>query len=136
MVGGLMFMGFAGTAAAQDININTGVIDAGDGGDGGDAAAATVQEFDQTNENAQVGVADSTSYADSYAAGSGADSVASSSSAAVVEQDQNVNQVNTIDADATTIALGGDGGDGGDAGVDVGVDLDFGDDNGDDPDDT
>ncbi|WP_440764690.1 hypothetical protein [Natronorubrum sp. DTA7] len=125
MVGGLLFIGAAGSAAAQDINVNTDAITGGDGGDGGDAAAATVQNFDQTNQNAQVGAADSTSTAESYAVGSGADSAAGSSSAAVVAQNQNVNQGNAIEANATTIAIGGDGGDGGDAGVDVGIDLDL-----------
>ena len=144
MVGGLMFMGAAGTAAADehtnvddgfdfDFSVDIGDTTAGDGGDGGDASATTVQDFDQTNANAQVGEANAWSSADSYAAGSGASSTASSSSAAVVDQNQDVTQVNSIDADATTIASGGDGGDGGDAGV--GVDISFGDDVDDDNDD-
>ncbi|WP_440764689.1 hypothetical protein [Natronorubrum sp. DTA7] len=148
MVGGLMFMGFAGTAAAQDINIDTDAITGGDAGDGGDAAAETVQDFDQTNVNEQVGEASSESVAASAAvsdgdgqaaandgpkdkgtaddfAGAGAESTAVSESTAAVGQSQDVEQGNAIDADATTAAEGGDGGDGGDAGVGVDVDIDF-----------
>ena len=157
MVGGLLAMGAAGNVAADehtnvddgvdfDFDLDIGDTTAGDGGDGGDAAAETVQDFDQTNVNQQVGEANAQSSAESVAvsdgdgqaagaddpkdkgaaedfAGAGAESTAVSDATAVVDQNQNVNQGNSIDADATTVAEGGDGGDGGDAGV--GVDIDF-----------
>ena len=169
MVGGLLAMGAAGTVAAQDTNnvddgvdfdfdLDIGDTTAGDGGDGGDAAAQTVQDFDQTNENQQVGEANAQSSAESLAVSdgdgqaaatgaddpkdkgaaedfAGADSTAAADSTAMVDQSQVVNQGNSIDASAYTEADAGDGGDGGDAGVDVGVD--FGDndlDNGDNDD--
>ncbi|TYL38969.1 hypothetical protein CV102_10730 [Natronococcus pandeyae] len=111
MIVGLMFMGFAGTAAAQDVDIG---LDAsgGDGGDGGDAT--NLAYVDQANTNVQ--------YASASASASGHHSGAS----AGVSQTQFVNQQNFADVDQT--AVGGDGGDGGDGGqitdVDIDVDID------------
>lgn len=57
MMGSLMFMGFAGTAAAQ--NADDGLVDIEIGDQTtGDATAATEVNVDQNNNNAQVGTAD------------------------------------------------------------------------------
>ncbi|WP_054862365.1 hypothetical protein [Natronolimnobius baerhuensis] len=62
MIGSLMFMGFAGTAAAQNVDPDDfGFdIDFGDQ-DTGDAAAETNVNVDQNNNNAQIGVSEATS---------------------------------------------------------------------------
>lgn len=99
MVGSLFFMGFAGTASAQLVDVD---IDAGDGGDGGDAGV--YQESTQTNNFGQSGEA----YADSKT------SYADVTQIGVADQDNTNVQ--------TGVALAGDGGDGGD-----GVDADIGD---------
>ncbi|WP_436344063.1 hypothetical protein [Natronorubrum sp. FCH18a] len=134
MVGGLMFMGFAGTAAAQEAGVNDddGGFDFGiDIGEidqeTGDAEAGTSVSVDQNNNNAQIGesvaVADSTS--DDGTASSAADATST------VTQSQEVGQSNTADVDAVSYAESGDNS------VDVGgtfdFDLDF--DDGDDGDD-
>ncbi|WP_255167667.1 hypothetical protein [Natrononativus amylolyticus] len=106
MVGSLMFMGLAGTAAADshtEIDVDLG----GDGGDGGDAV--NVAEVNQQNNNAQIGESSAASYGDDSAASSG------------VYQGQYVSQYNEADVDQ--VAVGGDGGDGG--AVDIDIDLGF-----------
>ncbi|AHG01054.1 hypothetical protein HALLA_14555 [Halostagnicola larsenii XH-48] len=139
LVGSLMFMGFAGTAAAQnDTNEsanNIGVGVGGDGGDGGDATheghnvdvetgpAIVDQEQDASNSNTQA--ASSSSPADNpdhnkYDDGGDAGP----------SQFQNVNQQNAQEqtgyadssaevGDVSGDANAGDGGDGGDADVEA-----------------
>ncbi|TYL35965.1 hypothetical protein CV102_24750, partial [Natronococcus pandeyae] len=128
----LMFMGFAGTAAAQDVDIG---LDAsgGDGGDGGDAV--NFAEVNQQNSNSQVAAAEASvsngaadhdkkdkkhDKKDKKHNGNGA------FASAGVSQTQFVNQQNFADVDQTAFA--GDGGDGGDAGnvsdVDIQIDID------------
>ncbi|WP_255194504.1 hypothetical protein [Natronobeatus ordinarius] len=98
MIGGLMFMGFAGTAAAQvnepvDDGIN---IETGD--------AVNIAEVNQGNFNQQVGTAtaDATTVSDK-------NYKSSTSASASVSQSQDVGQSNTaiVDQDANTgISIG------------------------------
>ncbi|WP_306061488.1 hypothetical protein [Natronococcus wangiae] len=56
LLGSLMLMGFAGSAAAQNVDINIGTGDTGDV----DQDAEQNAEINQQNNNAQVGIADAT----------------------------------------------------------------------------
>ncbi|WP_255167668.1 hypothetical protein [Natrononativus amylolyticus] len=102
LVGSLMFMGLAGTAAADshtEIDVQLG----GDGGDGGDAV--NFAQVNQQNNNAQVGYSSASSV--------GHHSAAASS----VNQWQSVSQTNA--ANVNQLAVGGDGGDGGDSEIEI-----------------
>ncbi|WP_436344065.1 hypothetical protein [Natronorubrum sp. FCH18a] len=118
MIGGLMFIGFAGTAAAQDAGINVGDIDQ----ETGDATAVTQVSVDQNNNNAQVGesAAVATSYSDSDSGSATSVSDATSS----VTQGQSVGQSNSANVDAVSYAESGDNT------IDIGhlfdIDLDLG----------
>ncbi|MDF9743983.1 hypothetical protein [Natrinema salsiterrestre] len=112
LFGGLTFMGFAGTAAAQDVNLND--IDFGDQ-TSGDANATTNIDVDQDNNNAQVGVsnAEATSEAASLGSyytkhGGAGEAFSASDATSVVVQDQDVTQSNSADIDAETNATTGD----------------------------
>ncbi|MEY7849444.1 hypothetical protein AB7C87_09650 [Natrarchaeobius sp. A-rgal3] len=116
LFGGLMFMGFAGTAAAQDVNINDGdQINFGDQTTG-DATATTNVNVNQQNNNAQIGVADADANANAIAAGSGhtkhggaADALAAAGATADVTQSQSVSQSNQANVEnVTTTAESGD----------------------------
>ncbi|SEH14535.1 hypothetical protein SAMN04487967_1648 [Natronorubrum sediminis] len=119
MVGSLMFMGFAGTAAAQDVDVDIG----GDGGDGGHAG--NYAEVNQQNNNAQIGISEAT------ATSGGADdtnekpynnndeAADSTSATSSVDQTQDVTQSN--DASVDQNAEAGDGGDGGAVNVELGL---------------
>ncbi len=108
MVGGLMFMGFAGTAAAQDGNISVDQTT-------GDATATTDVDVDQENNNDQIGVsgafADASSYNDDgydkKKGGGASSSFAGAEAASAVEQDQTVVQGNNADVDADSDAASG-----------------------------
>ncbi|WP_255167666.1 hypothetical protein [Natrononativus amylolyticus] len=116
MVGSLMFMGFAGTAAADshtEIDIDLG----GDGGDGGDAVNAA--EVNQQNNNAQVGASSAVAVGDGDDHKKGYDS-GGAAAASIVDQGQAVEQTNYADVDQ--YAFGGDGGDGGDFNFSIGFD--------------
>lgn len=142
MIGSLMFMGFAGTAAAQNADDGLVDIEVGDQTTG-DATATTDISVDQENNNAQVGVADATA-GDAVAisdGGNGGEALATShdkggaeqlaspadSGAATalsvanaeVNQAQDVNQQNAAEvSDVTTTAESGDN-----TAVEVNVDL-------------
>lgn len=125
MVGSLMFMGFAGTAAAQEVDVDLG----GDGGDGGDAV--NVAEVNQQTNNAQEANAEATATSgaddkknddkknDHYKKDHKDNNADSSTAVAAVYPTQYVSQTN--DAEVNQDARGGDGGDGG--AVDISVDL-------------
>lgn len=112
LFGGLTFMGFAGTAAAQDVNLND--IDFGDQ-TSGDANATTNIDVDQDNNNAQVGVSNAEATAEAASLGSyhtkyggAGEAFAASDATSVVVQDQDVAQSNSADIDAETEAETGD----------------------------
>lgn len=113
LFGGLMFMGFAGTATAQDVNINE-AIDFGDQ-ETGDSTATSNVDVNQNNDNSQVGVAtsiaDSESTAigaDDYKNGGAAEAFSNVDSTASVDQTQDVAQSNTADVNVTTESESGD----------------------------
>ncbi|MDG5821753.1 hypothetical protein QA609_23530 [Natronococcus sp. A-GB7] len=116
VIGGLMTMGSAGTAAAQDIQIS------GDGGDGGDAV--NVADVNQENTIGQeatinaptIGANDDESD-DRHKDDNSND--ANNGGSASVGIDQSAEQQNN--AEVTQTAEAGDGGDGG--AVDVNLDL-------------
>ncbi|ELY45793.1 hypothetical protein C496_02587 [Natronorubrum tibetense GA33] len=103
MLGSLMFMGFAGTAAADshtnmpgDGDVNFGDQTSGD--------AINIAETTQENNNAQVGTAEATSQSSATAMGhdhdpknhgGAAEAFSSSSADATVNQAQDVTQSNT-----------------------------------------
>ena len=114
MIGGLMFMGFAGTAAAQDTNVNVGDIDFGDQ-ETGDAVAISDVDVEQNNANAQVGTASADADASANADdddhnknGGSAAALASADATSIVNQYQDVDQSNTADVSVTTYAESGD----------------------------
>jgi hypothetical protein len=118
VIGGLMTMGFAGTAAAQDIQIG------GDGGDGGDAV--NVADVNQENTIGQEATA-TASVSDADANDDESDdrhkddnsNDANNGGSASVGIDQSAEQQNN--AEVTQTAEAGDGGDGG--AVDINLDL-------------
>ena len=104
MLGSLMFMGFAGTAAADshtnmpgDGDVNFGDQTSGD--------AINIAETNQANNNAQTGIAEANSQSSAVADGAGdddpknhggaAEAFSSSSADASVNQAQDVTQSNT-----------------------------------------
>lgn len=102
LVGGLLFAGFAGTAAAQEGGNISVDVDAGDGGDADGGEATVDQSNDQSNSISQVGIAE----ADSETSKAG---VEQESAAAQTNENS---QVGVASADA-------EAGDGGDAEADV-----------------
>ncbi|ELY97262.1 hypothetical protein C482_13550 [Natrialba chahannaoensis JCM 10990] len=100
LIGSLMFMGFAGTAAAQNVDQETG--------------DATVEiGIDQENNNAQIGIAES--YSSAFALGASASDAkyggspaasAFSASNAEVNQDQTAVQVNNAEVSDVTAESG------------------------------
>lgn len=118
VIGGLMTMGFAGTAAAQDIQVG------GDGGDGGDAVnVAEVSQDNTINQEAtaiasvsDTGANDDESD-DRHKDDNSNDANNGGSASATVDQSADI----TTTSEVTQAAEGGDGGDGG--AVDVNLDL-------------
>ncbi|WP_247728758.1 hypothetical protein [Halovivax limisalsi] len=98
-IGMLFMLGFAGGAAAQDVDWNQS---GGDGGDGGFAWADS--DVEQTNSNNQAGNAQ-----------------AWKGDAGVINV-QDSTQVNAADTTVTADASGGDGGDGGNSSFDIDFD--------------
>ncbi|NGM69113.1 hypothetical protein G6M89_08850 [Natronolimnobius sp. AArcel1] len=151
MIGSLMFMGFAGTAAAQNVDNGIDIGDIGaDFGDQTQGDATNNIDVNQENNNAQTGVSEATSgdavaVSDGGAGGgaaaaddpkhdpkkddpqplaNGADSgnaLAGSLAASQVTQVQDVNQQNAADIDAT--AQTGDNVQDFDVGIDIGDDT-------------
>ncbi|WP_247001679.1 hypothetical protein [Halosolutus gelatinilyticus] len=106
LFGGLLFMGAAGSAAAQ-VNINVGDID-----QDADSNATTTVDVDQSNDNAQVGVSNANADAGAISVGNhgghtkdkgAAPAFAGAEANSAVLQDQNVIQDN--DADVTAVSF-------------------------------
>ncbi|WP_306060433.1 hypothetical protein [Natronococcus wangiae] len=121
LFGGLMLMGFAGSAAAQNISVSTG--DTGDV----DQEAEQEAEINQENNNAQVGIADAeaTSGGDqadnlkAYGASSDNGGDGATSTEASVDQEQDVEQSNDAEIDQEIEQEG----ESGDSGINVELGL-------------
>ena len=123
LVGSLMFMGFAGTAAAQD-----GLVDVGsDVSVDQDATSGVEVTNNQANDNEQIQVAASYSSSDTSEAATTAEQ------SQTVEQG-NANTVSNVTSSSTNTA-DTDAGTGLDVSLDLNLDLLDGDDNGNDTDD-